>query len=222
MQNQTQISAPTDDLLLRASDVKKASIELPQSSNEERQEALSAMADSLHNNAEKIIPANEKDLQRSKDSGLSQSLLSRLKLNKDKLSNAIKGVRQVACLSDPIGLRQLHRELDKGLVLERVTVPLGVLGVIFESRPDAVMQIASLAIRSGNGAILKGGSEACLTNEAIVKALHEGLNNSNVPANSLCLLTTREESDSGSQHWRVDGSRTVDHAVPLLRLPWPN
>ncbi len=194
MQNQTKISAPTDDLLLRASDVKKASIELAQSSNEQRQSALSSMANSLHAHADEIIHANESDLLRAQENGLSQALLSRLKLNKEKLSNAIEGVTQVAALTDPLGCRQLYRELDKGLILERVTVPLGVLGVIFESRPDAVMQIASLAIRSGNGAILKGGSEASLTNEAIIKALNNGLNDSDISSNSLCLLTTREES----------------------------
>ena len=81
-----------------------------------------------------------------------------------------------------------------GLVLEKVTVPLGVLGVIFEARPDAAILIAALAIRSGNGAILKGGSEASLTNNAIVKALQSGLESSGVNPNSICLLTTREES----------------------------
>ena len=87
---------------------------------------------------------------------------------------------QVADLPDPLGIRQIHRELDENLVLDRVTVPLGVLGVIFEARPDAVIQIASLAIRSGNGALLKGGREANLTNKAIMHALKDGLSNSDV------------------------------------------
>jgi glutamate-5-semialdehyde dehydrogenase len=91
-------------------------------------------------------------------------------------------------------VRQLHRELDAGLVLERVSVPLGVLGVIFEARPDAVMQIASLAIRSGNGAMLKGGREASRSCAAILEALREGLANSAVDPQALELLTSREES----------------------------
>jgi glutamate-5-semialdehyde dehydrogenase len=97
---------------------------------------------------------------------------------------------------DPLGLRQLHRELDTDLVLERITVPLGVVGVIFEARPDAVVQIASLAIRSGNGALLKGGSEARCTNEAVMDALRAGLarEESDVSPDALALLTTREES----------------------------
>ncbi|KKZ11642.1 MAG: gamma-glutamyl phosphate reductase, partial [Candidatus Synechococcus spongiarum 142] len=118
----------------------------------------------------------------------------RLKLNGGKLAGCIQGLRQVATLADPIGHRQLHRELAAGLELERVTVPLGVLGVVFESRPDAVIQIAALAIRSGNGAILKGGREALTTCQAIVTALQEGLASSAVDPNSLDLLTSREES----------------------------
>ena len=91
---------------------------------------------------------------------------------------------------------RIKRELSKGLTLERKTVPIGVLGVIFESRPDAVMQISSLAIRSGNGVMLKGGSEANLTNAAIVNALQMGLYESGLDKNAICLLTSRKDSMS--------------------------
>ena len=97
-------------------------------------------------------------------------------------------------MADPVNQVQIKRELAKGLILERKTVPIGVLGVIFESRPDAVMQISSLAIRSGNGVMLKGGSEANLTNTSIVKALQEGLNESGLDKNAICLLTSRKDS----------------------------
>jgi glutamate-5-semialdehyde dehydrogenase len=120
--------------------------------------------------------------------------VARLKLDAAKLAGGIEGVRQVAQLPDPLGVRQLHRELDHGLTLERVSVPLGVLGVIFEARPDAVMQIASLAIRSGNGALLKGGREASRSCAAIFEALRAGLANSAVDPMALELLTSREES----------------------------
>jgi glutamate-5-semialdehyde dehydrogenase len=121
-------------------------------------------------------------------------LVARLKLDAPKLAAAIEGVRQVARLPDPLGVRQLHRELDDGLVLERLSVPLGVLGVIFEARPDAVMQIASLAVRSGNGALLKGGREASRSCAAILSALRQGLAGSAVAPAALELLTSREES----------------------------
>jgi glutamate-5-semialdehyde dehydrogenase len=91
------------------------------------------------------------------------------------LQGAIVGVRDVAKLPDPVGAVHIHRELDEGLTLKRVTCPLGVLGVIFESRPDAVMQISSLAIKSGNGVILKGGKEAVRSCQALVSAIKQGL-----------------------------------------------
>ncbi len=152
------------------------------------------MAKALNDNADEILKANIQDLERSEKEGLNKSLLSRLQLTKTKLKGCIDGVLKVSNLADPIGKRQLHRELDKNLILERVTVPLGVLGVIFESRPDALIQIASLAVRSGNGALLKGGSEAKATNQAIMDSLDMGLSKSNVGSGALSLLTTRQES----------------------------
>ena len=127
------------------------------------------MANALRNRFADIVSSNLIDLKRSESEGLSKSLLARLKLGETKLEGSIEGLLQVAKLPDPLGCRQMHRELDDGLILERITVPLGVVGVIFEARPDALIQIASLAIRSGNGALLKGGSEAKCTNEIIMK-----------------------------------------------------
>jgi len=148
----------------------------------------------LNENADEILKANLLDLERSEKEGLNKSLLSRLQLTKNKLKGCIDGVLKVSNLADPIGKRQLHRKLDENLILERMTVPLGVLGVIFESRPDALIQIASLAIRSGNGALLKGGSEARATNQAIIDSLDIGLSKSNLGEGALSLLTTRQES----------------------------
>ncbi|MEM9504741.1 MAG: glutamate-5-semialdehyde dehydrogenase, partial [Cyanobacteria bacterium P01_E01_bin.43] len=104
------------------------------------------------------------------------------------------GVRDVAQLPDPIGVVQIHRELDQGLELKRIRSPLGVLGVIFESRPDAVMQIASLAVKSGNGVILKGGREAVRSCQAIVTAIRQGLAAVGLHPDAVQLLTTREET----------------------------
>ena len=163
-------------------------------SYQERRQAVLAMADALEAEASAIVAANAADLEAAAAADLAPSLVARLKLDADKLAGAIEGVRQVAQLPDPVGVRQMHRELDSGLVLERLSVPLGVLGVIFEARPDAVMQIASLAIRSGNGAILKGGREANRSCTAILSALRSGLAASPVSPQALELLTSREES----------------------------
>jgi len=185
---------PSPELLARAGAVRQAALALGRLSNAERQDALEAMADALQRHSEAILAANRADLERAVAEGLAPTLMARLKLDGAKLEGAIAGVRQVAALGDPVGRRQLHRELDAGLVLERITVPLGVVGVIFEARPDAVIQIAALAIRSGNGALLKGGREAAGSAEAILAAMKEGLASSAVSPASLEMLTSRQES----------------------------
>ncbi|MEM7772582.1 MAG: glutamate-5-semialdehyde dehydrogenase [Cyanobacteria bacterium P01_A01_bin.37] len=177
-----------------AQQTRQAARHLAVLSTEEKNAALEAIAQSLEAHAEEIIAANEADCQAALEDGLATPLYGRLKLNDAKLSGAIAGVRSVATLSDPVGHVQIHRELDDGLVLKRMSCPLGVLGVIFESRPDAVMQIASLAIKSGNGVILKGGREAVRSCEALVKAIHAGLAQSTVSPDVVQLLTTREET----------------------------
>ena len=205
----TSVPEPSAELLQRAGAVRLAAVDLGQTDNAQRAQALEAMADALQARSDLIVAANRDDLERSAAEGLAPALMARLKLDERKLAAAIDGVRKVGSLRDPLGQRQLHRELDAGLVLERVSVPLGVVGVIFEARPDAVMQIASLAIRSGNGALLKGGSEARCTNEAVMEALKAGLAASPVSPDALTLLTTRQESLA---LLRLDG--LVDLIIP--------
>jgi glutamate-5-semialdehyde dehydrogenase len=185
---------PSPELLQRATAVRLHARALAQRDDEERRAAVVAMADALEGASDLILRANQDDLDAAAAEGLAPALVARLKLDAAKLAAAIAGVREVAGLDDPLGRRQLHTALDANLVLERITVPLGVLGVIFEARPDAVMQIASLAIRSGNGALLKGGREAARSCQAILAALKEGLAGSRVDPGCLELLTSREES----------------------------
>ena len=194
MANIFEVPQPGNDLLEKADKVRLASIKISQTENQNRIKALNFMADYLEKNSKEILEANNEDYSSAEKKGISRALLSRLKLSKSKLNSGIEGVRKVGDLADPVNQVQIKRELSKGLILERKTVPIGVLGVIFESRPDAVMQISSLAIRSGNGVMLKGGSEANLTNTAIVKALQEGLNESGLDKNAICLLTSRKDS----------------------------
>ena len=194
MAHKFEVPQPENDLLKKAEKVRLASIRISQTENHNRIEALNFMADYLEKNNKEILEANNEDYTKAEKKGISKALLSRLKLSKEKLYLGIEGVRKVGDLADPLDQVQIKRELSKGLILERKTVPIGVLGVIFESRPDAVMQISSLAIRSGNGVILKGGSEANLTNTSIVKALQEGLNESGLDKNAICLLTSRKDS----------------------------
>ena len=194
MANIFEVPQPGNDLLEKADKVRLASIKISQTENQNRIKALNFMADYLEKNSKEILEANNADYSNAEKKGISRALLSRLKLSKSKLNSGIEGVRKVGDLADPVNQVQIKRELSKGLILERKTVPIGVLGVIFESRPDAVMQISSLAIRSGNGVMLKGGSEANLTNTSIVKALQEGLTESGLDKNAICLLTSRKDS----------------------------
>ena len=172
---------------------KAASIELAKLSTQAKNAALESIAVALEQSAEMILTANQEDVRVAQAEQLAAPLLSRLKLNHAKIAAMVAGVRDVIRLDDPIGVRQIDRELDRGLILQRVTCPLGVIGVIFESRPDAVTQITALAIKSGNGAILKGGSEAVRSCEAITKVIHQALSDSAVSPHVVQLLTTRSE-----------------------------
>ena len=160
----------------------------------EKDLALEAIAQSLEKAAPDIVAANQKDCEAATAAGIAKPLYHRLKLDENKLQANITGVRDVQKLPDPVGDIQIHRELDEGLLLKRVSCPLGVLGVIFEARPEAAIQISTLAIKSGNGVILKGGKEAILSCEAIVTAIRDGLSNTAVSPDVVQLLTTREET----------------------------
>ncbi|MGP0128894.1 MAG: glutamate-5-semialdehyde dehydrogenase [cyanobacterium endosymbiont of Rhopalodia musculus] len=162
-------------------------------STDERNNAIEAIAQALENTIPEIITSNLADCETAKQEGISQPLYNRLKLSETKLKATIKGVRDVGKLPDPVGIIQIHRELDKGLILKRETCPLGVLGVIFEARPEALIQITSLAIKSGNGVILKGGKEAINSCQTLFRIIREALLKTHVDQDSVELLTTREE-----------------------------
>jgi glutamate-5-semialdehyde dehydrogenase len=163
-------------------------------SAEQRNQALEAIAQALESAAPEILNANAIDCSTAEAEGIASALYGRLKLDANKLNGAIAGVRDLVKLADPIGAVQIHRELDDGLVLRRIACPVGVLGVIFEARPDAVVQIASLAVKSGNGVILKGGKEAVCSCGALVNAIHHGLSQVGIDPSVVQLLTTREET----------------------------
>ena len=159
----------------------------------DRNQAIEAIATALENASADIIKANEIDCEIAEKEGISRPLYNRLKLGKTKLEATIKGVRDVINLSDPVGHISIHRELDEGLILKRLSCPLGVLGIIFEARPEALIQITSLAIKSGNGVILKGGKEALNSCKTLVKIIREALSKTKVSPDTVQLLTTREE-----------------------------
>ncbi|MGF2035558.1 MAG: glutamate-5-semialdehyde dehydrogenase [Nostoc sp. CmiVER01] len=181
-------------LIAIAGQTRQAASKLAILSTEAKNQAIEAIAQALESARDEILQANVADCKAADAEGIPKPLYKRLQLDEHKLRDAIAGVRDVGKLADPIGKVQIHRELDSGLILKRITCPLGVLGIIFEARPEAAIQIVSLAIKSGNGVILKCGREAVRSCEAIVKAIKQGLSQTAVNPDAIQLLTTREET----------------------------
>ena len=142
-------------------------------SNEARCKALSVIAEKLVEKQAEIFAENKKDLEYAEQNGVAAPIVKRLKFDEGKLRDVVAGINQLISLEDPIGKVTLDRELDEGLRLTRITCPIGVIGVIFEARPDALVQISSLCIRSGNCPVLKGGKETTFTNRVLFGIIYE-------------------------------------------------
>ena len=176
-----------------AKKVKADSFLLMASSNEMRNTCLKNIIENLKKDREHILAENKKDIENARLENISSSILSRLLFDEHKMDTVIAGINDLIKMADPIGKITLKRELDEGLVLTRTTTPIGVIGVIFEARPDALVQIASLCIKSGNAAILKGGSEALLTNRALFESIKRAVKESNLPEHALVQLEARSD-----------------------------
>lgn len=155
--------------------------------------ALDNISKALIANADEIFKANKLDLEKADEEGLSTPLLKRLKFDDVKLADVIDGIKSLISLDDPINKLKLHTTLDDGLELYKVTCPVGVIGVIFESRPDALVQIASLCLKSGNAVFLKGGSEANNTNSVLASVIYKAGIESGLPEGWLYLITSRAD-----------------------------
>ena len=176
-----------------AKKVKSDSFLLMASSNEMRNTCLKNIIENLKKDKEHILNENKRDIENAENERISSSILSRLLFDEHKMDTVIAGINDLIKMPDPIGKITLKRELDEGLVLTRTTTPIGVIGVIFEARPDALVQIASLCIKSGNAAILKGGSEALLTNRALFESIKRAVKDSNLPEYALVQLEARSD-----------------------------
>ena len=181
-----------------AKNAQKASVVLSAVSADVRNDILLKIANALVENKDYIISQNNEDLKQAKalleQGKISQSIYDRLKLSDAKFNDMVSGVKDVAKLPDPIGQILWANKLDEGLELYRVSCPIGVIGVIFEARPDVIVQISSLAIKSANVVILKGGKEAINTNSALVKIISEVLKQQNIiPQNAINFVTSRDD-----------------------------
>lgn len=179
------------DINTMATKARKAAFDLSLSSVESRNEALQCMINQLQADKAAIFEANRKDLEAATD--LSAPLKHRLIFGEEKLQQVCDGLSSLIKLPDPINKTLEARELTEGLKLYKTTCPIGVIGVIFESRPDALVQIASLALKSGNAVLLKGGREALQTNSALSESLRKAVEKAGLPADFAQLMETRED-----------------------------
>lgn len=180
---------------------------LAASSIETRNKALKLIAENLEEHKEEIFCENKKDLEEAEKSGISSAVIKRLKFDEGKLRDVLSGIEQLIGLEDPLEKVSLSRELDEGLTLYRISCPIGVIGVIFEARPDALVQISTLCIKSGNCAILKGGKETTFTNRILFRYIQESVAEAGLPKN--CLL-------QAEQHNEIDELLSCHDSVDLL------
>lgn len=177
---------------------KQASLKIAELNTDLKNEALNKIADAFEIHKEEIFDANRKDLTEAESlvqsREITKSTFNRLKLDENKMRDMIQGVRDIAKLEDPIGKKLFVRELDTNLVLTKVSCPIGVLGIIFEARPDVISQISSLAIKSSNAVILKGGKESKNTNKKILEVINKALSQvSEFPKDVVQQVFSRED-----------------------------
>ena len=165
-----------------AAKVREAATRLALLTTEEKNDALMKIADALEDNREMILARNREDVERERAGGMSESLLDRLSLSEKRISAMAEGVRQVAALPDPVGEIIDETVRPNGLRIRRVRVPVGVIGMIFEARPNVSVDSASLAIKAGSGIILRGSRSAAVSNRALVDVMKEALGGTAVPA----------------------------------------
>ncbi|MDM8535207.1 glutamate-5-semialdehyde dehydrogenase [Desulfobacterales bacterium HSG17] len=186
---------------------KKASIALSALSGKVKNRALEQISQVLEENKASIISSNQKDLETSHNENLEAPLLKRLKFDEADIDETCAGIKSLIQLEDPVGKTLSATLLDEGLELFKVSRPIGVIGVIFESRPDALVQIACLCLKSGNAVLLKGGSEAAATNQTLARLIYDAGISSGLPKGWLGLLETRSE---------VDQMLSLDKAIDLI------
>lgn len=197
-----------------AKNAKIASIELSSLSCEIKNKALENIAEALTKNTDSIIEANNKDLAEAKKqveaANLSKSIFNRLKADENKIRDMITGIYDVIKLDDPVNKILFTKELADGLILKKITCPIGVIGVIFEARPDVLAQISALAIKSGNAVLLKGGKETINTNSVIYKIITEALDKTDgLPKNIINLLFSHDDVAQ-----MLSEDKTIDLIIP--------
>ena len=172
---------------------------------------LNAMADALQHRVREILAANERDMQEANNKGLQGAMLDRLRLDEGRIAGMAQAVREVAALADPVGVVTRRETLANGIVVERVRIPLGVVAMIYEARPNVTADAAALCLMAGNAVILRGGSEAIHSNRAIAAALHEALRAHGLPEAAVTLV---EDLSRETMLALLQLSDLIDLAIP--------
>lgn len=192
-----------------AKKARKASIQLAAMDTESKNTALRAVMSALKENIEVIKKANAVDIQNSEREQIAEPLIKRLKFDEKKVEDVNAGIESLIGLEDPVGRIQLQTELDENLILTRISCPIGVVGVIFESRPDALVQISTLCLKSGNAVLLKGGSEAKETNRILFEIIKKASLEAGMPDGWIALMESREDVNS-----ILDMDQYIDLLIP--------
>mgnify|MGYP000215171793 CR=1 FL=1 len=176
-----------------------------------KNQALLAMADAIDSSRPALHEANAKDLENGQKNGLDAAMLDRLELTDARIDTMIEGLRQVATLPDPVGAINDLKYLPSGIQVGKMRVPLGVIGIIYESRPNVTVEAASLCLKSGNATILRGGSEAINSNQAVAACIQEGLKQTGLPENAVQVVETTDREAVGQM---ITMPEYVDVIVP--------
>ncbi len=190
---------------------KQAAFQLATASTAQKNKALSIIADELESNAKTILAANEKDIELGREAGLTDALLDRLLLNQSRLEGIAADVRNVINLNDPVGSEIDSKVLENGMTLARRRVPLGVVGVIYEARPNVTIDIAALCLKTGNASILRGGKETFFSNMELVKVIQIALEKAGLPAAAVQYIE-KPDRELVSQLLKLDDY--VDMIIP--------
>ncbi len=190
---------------------KDAAFELATASTAQKNQALAIIADELEANSAAILAANAKDIELGREAGLTDALLDRLQLNEERLTGIANDVRNVISLNDPVGSEIDSKVLENGMSLSRRRVPLGVVGVIYEARPNVTIDIAALCLKTGNASILRGGKETFFSNMELVKVIQSALAKANLPAASVQYIE-KPDRELVSQLLKLDDY--VDMIIP--------
>ncbi|WP_025577689.1 glutamate-5-semialdehyde dehydrogenase [Vibrio parahaemolyticus] len=199
------------DLTNMGKAAKDAAFELATASTAQKNQALAIIADELEANSAAILAANAKDIELGREAGLTDALLDRLLLNKERLTGIANDVRNVISLNDPVGSEIDSKVLENGMSLSRRRVPLGVVGVIYEARPNVTIDIAALCLKTGNASILRGGKETFFSNMELVKVIQSALAKANLPAASVQYIE-KPDRELVSQLLKLDDY--VDMIIP--------